>query len=86
MISRNNILQEVNKKYPFLIDQNSGLISLVRIGDIIRLINEMDDSQLIYLGLQNFKEDLKWIVVDAKELRNNKLEKINKLERQDNDI
>jgi len=86
MISRNNILQEVNKKYPFLIDQNSGLISLVRIGDIIRLINEMDDSQLIYLGLQNFKEDLKWIVVDAKELRKNKLEKINKLERQDNDI
>ena len=75
MISKNNIIERVSKKYPFLIDEV--FISLAKIGNTLELINNMDDSQLIYLGLNDFKKDLKWILGDIRLERKEKLKKIN---------
>lgn len=77
MLSDDQRLDLVRKKYPFLLKGDQ--ISLCDIGNYLNLSNNCDNNELRILGLQNFKEDLKWILGDIKTMRKYKLQKINKL-------
>jgi len=65
------------KKYPFIFEDN--MISLRRVVNYLTIVSqfENDKSSLKNLGMENFKEDIKYIFRDIKEERRRKLKKIN---------
>ena len=65
------------KKYPFIfVDGSNLIISLKSVGDYLSIVRICDDSDLKVLGLENYKEDIKYILRDIKRERKFKLNKI----------
>ena len=65
------------KKYPFIfVDESNLIISLKSVGDYLSIVRICDDSDLKVLGLENYKEDIKYILRDIKRERKFKLNKI----------
>lgn len=75
-------LERVRQKYPSLVDFD--MISLKAAGEMMILYNNADIYTRKILGIQDYKEDLKWILGDEKEWirfdRKNKLNKLNNFE------
>jgi len=67
------------KKYPFIFQNDSDIISLERVSYYLEIIQleKNDESTLELLGLKNYLKDIKYIFTDIKEIRREKLKKIN---------
>lgn len=69
------------KKYPFIFQNDSDIISLQRVSYYLEIIQleKNDESTLELLGLKNYLKDIKYIFSDIKETRREKLEKLKKI-------
>lgn len=72
-------LNLIKKKYPFLFRNGDVVIDLRDIAMYLEMTKICDIHTIKMLGLENYKEDLKWILGDIKIERREKLKRLNNL-------